>query len=149
MKALEDFIDSLNLRHFKGREFTPYWTRKRGGVQNSAPHADLWGNIVPTVVVLDEVRERLEASITLSSTYRSEDYNRAVGGAPFSLHCQFNAIDFQCRKHPPAVTSSIVKSLRGQRFRNPLTGKAFVFKGGVGIYPTFVHIDTRGVDANW
>lgn len=146
---LERFIDSLGLRHFKGAELTPYWSRTRKGVSNSVPPESLWPNIVETLVVLDELRERLGKSITLTSTYRSPAYNAAVGGAKFSLHLQFNAADIQSRGASPFDVSKLAKSLRGKRFKNPLTGKPFVFRGGIGRYNTFVHIDTRGRDADW
>ena len=146
---LEAFIDSLGLRHFKGRELTPYWSRIRKGVTNSVPPQRLWTNIVETLVVLDEIRERLGKPITLTSTYRSPEYNKAVGGARFSQHLLFNAIDLQARGATPYDVEQVAKSLRGKRFRDPETGKTFVFRGGIGRYPTFVHIDTRGHDADW
>lgn len=40
------------------------------------------------------------------------------------------------------------KEMRGRTFHYP-DGRQFIFRGGIGLYPTFVHIDTRGVDANW
>jgi len=39
--------------------------------------------------------------------------------------------------------------MRGKRFKNPLTGKSFTYAGGIGRYPGSVHIDDRGVNANW
>lgn len=147
-KKLEAYIDSLNLRHFKGAELTPYWSRTRKGVSNSCPPEELWPNIAPTLAVLDEVRELAGKAITLSSTYRDPDYNRAVGGERMSYHMKFMAIDFQGGKGP-LQNAKIVKSLRGKMFTNPATGKRFVFRGGVGTYATFVHVDTRGIDANW
>jgi hypothetical protein len=29
-QQLEEFIDRLGLRHFKGSEYTPYWTKTYG-----------------------------------------------------------------------------------------------------------------------
>jgi uncharacterized protein YcbK (DUF882 family) len=149
---LEQFIDSLGLRYFKGAEFTEYWSRKRNGATNSPPPRELWTNIVKTLVVLDEIRHRLGASITLNSTYRSPAYNRAIAGAGKSLHMEFKAIDFTCDKGKPSDWAKVAKDLRGQAFHLPASaglGTRFVFRGGVGVYPTFVHIDTRGADANW
>ena len=36
---LEEYIDGLGLTYFRGREFTPYWSRTcgSGGIRNSAP----------------------------------------------------------------------------------------------------------------
>jgi uncharacterized protein YcbK (DUF882 family) len=33
----------------------------------------------------------------------------------------------------------VARRLRNERF----------FRGGIGLYPTFIHVDTRGYDANW
>jgi uncharacterized protein YcbK (DUF882 family) len=148
-QKLERFIDSLGLRHFKGAELTPYLSKTRRGVVNSVPPEKLWPNIVETLVVLDEVRERLGKPITLTSTYRSPAYNQAVGGARFSQHLVFNATDIQAKGAKPAEVAELAKGLRGKRFKNPLTGKPFTFKGGIGRYATFVHIDTRGHNADW
>jgi hypothetical protein len=152
MKALEQFIDALGLRHFRGREFTPYWSRARGGVQNSAPPAALWQNIVPTLLVLDELREKHGAPITLTSTYRSPAYNIAVGGEKHSYHMRFMAVDFSSPKGTPAQWAAMLHKMRGRRFILPdADGDVWEFHGGIGVYPksNFVHVDCRGHDANW
>ena len=33
----------------------------------------------------------------------------------------------------------VARRLRNERF----------FRGGIGLYPTFIHVDTRGYNANW
>ncbi len=148
---LENYIDSLGLRYFSGREFTPYWNRVARGVRNSLPPRSLWANIVEPLVVLDNVRHHHGSPITLTSTYRSPTYNTAVRGAINSLHVDFNAIDFSSRAGNPVIWARIARSLRGVTFMNPATKKRFEFKGGIGIYNAqlFVHIDTRGYNADW
>jgi hypothetical protein len=150
-EKLERFIDSLGLKYFKGREFTPYWSRTRGGVRNSIPPEELWRNIVPGVLVLDELRERLGAPISLLSTYRSQAYNTAVGGERNSFHMRFMAIDFTSGKGTPASWAAMLHKMRGKRFDLPNGAGEWVFRGGVGVYPgsNFVHVDSRGYDANW
>ncbi len=148
-KQLEGFIEGLKLRYFKGKEFTPYWSRTRSGVKNSCPHESLWPNIAKTIIVLDEIRHLAKQSISITSTYRSPAYNKAVGGEGNSFHMKFNAIDFQCSKITPLSLWRIARSLRGKRFDLRADGATFIFRGGLGLYPTFVHIDTRGNDANW
>ena len=140
-EELEQFIDSKGFKHFRGAELTPYWGRKRGDVSNSVPPRELWPNILPTLRVLDEFRERIGAPVRLLSTYRSPDYNGAVGGERQSFHMRFVAIDFACDKGAPDEWADVLKEMR----------KAGVFRGGIGVYPGkgFVHVDTRGYDANW
>jgi len=77
--------------------------------------------------------------VRITSSYRSPEYNRAVGGAPLSQHKRFNAADLQCDGVTPHEVFKILEAWRWQ-------GK---FKGGLGQYPTFVHIDTRGSNATW
>lgn len=137
--TLEHFIDGLNLRYFKGREFTPYWDRTRNGIKNTVPPASLWPNIVPTLQVLNLLRTRLGTPLYLNSTYRSSAYNRAVGGVGDSMHSQFRAIDFSSDHVSPRRLHQYLMELR----RNG------IFKGGLGLYQTFVHIDTRGRNADW
>lgn len=146
-KQLERFIDSLNLRYFKGAEFTWLWSRTRKGVVNSCPPESLWDNCVKPLVVLDEVRHIAGTPIKVTSAYRSPAYNKAVGGESMSYHMAFMALDSISKKDPRWI-AGIAKELRGRRFKLP-TGGSFVFRGGIGIYPSFVHIDTRGKDANW
>lgn len=154
-EQLEKFIDDLKLRHFRGRELTPYWKRRRNGVRNSMPPEELWPNIIPTLVVLDALRAKLEAPITLLSTYRSPEYNAAVGGEKQSYHMRFMAIDFTAAAGSPARWAALLNRMRGQKFdlpeeRSGARGE-WTFRGGIGIYPDsgFVHVDCRGHDANW
>lgn len=146
---LETFIDSLNLEFFKGSEFRPYWSRMRSGVKNCVPPLELWPNIVPTLAVMDRLRSDLGAPIFLTSTYRSNRYNEAIGGARNSYHVAFRAIDFVAQTSSPARWADRLKSYRGETFVNPHTGQSFEFRGGVGTYSTFVHIDTRARDVTW
>jgi hypothetical protein len=148
-QELAAFIDRLQLRHFKGAEITAYATRKRGRVSNALPHESLWPNIVPTLIVADELREMLDVPLTITSAYRSPAYNAAVGGEPNSFHMRFMALDLIPQGATPRALAAAAKRLRGRTFKIPGTNDSFVFRGGIGTYNSFVHIDTRGRDANW
>lgn len=147
---LEQFLDHLGLVHFKGKEFTPYWSRYRGKVQNSCPPEALWHKIIPTLVVLDAIREALNAPIELLSTYRSPAYNAAVGGEAGSFHMRFMAVDFTADCGAREL-HRLAKSMRGRLFKLPGNLGNFRYAGGIGLYvgSNFVHIDCRGTDANW
>ncbi len=148
-EQLEQFVDRLGLRYIKGKELTPYWSQVRKGVRNSCPDESLWPNIVPTLMVLDETRHKLGCYICVTSSYRRPAYNAAVGGEPNSFHMRFSAIDFQAGKDKPSEWAKVARSLRGKKFVLPGNSGSFVFRGGIGLYATFVHLDTRGQDANW
>jgi len=127
------------IRYFSAREVL-----FRGGSDarlqlNTDPPRELWPKIIPTLQVLDRLRAELGCAITLTSIYRSPAYNARIGGARASYHTQFVACDFQASKGTPASWAAALKRMRS----------AGIFRGGVGIYPTFVHVDTRGYDANF
>lgn len=117
----------------------PELRAKSWKVPNTVPPNALWRRIVLTAHLVDRLRERLGRPVRIHSTYRSPDYNRKVVGMPNSLHLQFNAIDFSIEGVEPAECAEILRGWREDR----------VFRGGIGVYPTFVHVDTRGYNADW
>lgn len=135
-----EWFNALGIRHFHAQEFTDYFQVTRRGVTNSAPPRNLWENIVPTLRVVDDLREYYGKPITILSSYRSPAYNAAIGdAAPKSLHKQFKALDISVSgKSPKEVFTLLSKWRDGERFA-----------GGLGLYPSFVHIDTRGSNATW
>ena len=133
------WFEDQNFRNFSARELEWYFSKVRNGVRNTMPPKILWKNIVPTLRILDDLRDELRAPIIVSSTYRAPAYNRAIRGASHSRHLLFEAIDFSVRGVTPARAAAVLIQYRND-------GR---FRGGVGVYPTFVHIDTRGVNATW
>ena len=109
---------------------------------NKDPDPSLYPNVIPLVNVLEAIRKEVNAPIKLLSIYRSPEYNRDVGGATSSRHMQFDAADFQMLGDDagsPERWHSVVRRLRDSG----------LFKGGIGIYKTFVHVDTRGANVDW
>lgn len=84
IKFLDGKLNDLHIIHFTGKEICNGW---------DIPDNLLY-NILPTAKVLNTLRESYGKPIFLNSTYRSPEYNRAVGGKSKSLHLEFNAIDF-------------------------------------------------------
>ena len=141
MKAFTDWFNAQGFRHFGAHEFTRYFGAVRKGVKNSAPPKKLWKNIVPTLRVVDDLRESFGQPCTILSSYRSSDYNRTVGGAAQSQHLQFNALDI-------TIKGVSAKRVYERLLQWRSEGR---FKGGIGYYPSsgFVHLDTRGRNATW
>jgi uncharacterized protein YcbK (DUF882 family) len=138
--TFEDWFAKQGFRNFSAKEFTDYFAITRRGVTNSAPPEHMWGHIVPTLRVVDDLRDFFGKPITILSSYRSAAYNAAIGdAAPKSMHKQFRALDISVKDKTP---SQVFNQLRTWRDK----GK---FAGGLGLYPTFVHIDTRGSNATW
>lgn len=112
--------------------------RTKLAVTNDTPPVERWHRILPTVKLLEAVREKFGPT-TIHSAYRSTAYNLAVGGVGDSRHSQNDAIDFSCKTGTPAQWATFLKDLRAAGW----------FRGGVGVYRTFVHVDTRGTNADW
>lgn len=136
----ETFLQQLRLRHIQPREILRPHFNARGDIANSLPPREYWKNIAPTLRLADELREQLGVRLhTILSAYRSPAYNAACpGAASHSFHLRNMALDlaFDC---PPCEVVKAAEVLRSQGF----------FSGGIGRYPGFTHVDTRGQAADW
>ena len=135
-----DFLSSLDLRYLSPEEIiTPHRGVVRG-VCNELPPKRLWERLAPTLRVADELRDRLGVPLQrITSAYRCPRYNLRIPGAVRnSYHTRNQALDlvFSC---PTRKVVAMTQQLRSERF----------FRGGIGIYPYFIHIDTRGYGATW
>jgi uncharacterized protein YcbK (DUF882 family) len=96
-------------------------------------------------VYLEPLRTKY-GTITVHSGFRTRTYNAKVGGASNSFHIYTihdgndQAADISCRKGGPKDWHRTLNTLR-QRERNG--------KGGLGLYPSFVHVDIRDYKADW
>jgi uncharacterized protein YcbK (DUF882 family) len=133
--TFEEWFDGWGFQNFKAHEFTHYFKRDK----NTYPPAEYWDRIVPALKILDELRNVLGQPITITSSYRSPAYNDSVGGAEYSQHKEFRALDFQVKNTTPHEVMKILRAWRD----------AGMFKGGLGGYSSFTHIDTRGHNVSW
>lgn len=140
---LAAYLDRCGYRYFRGHEVARFCERPG----NSVPGRGLWPGLAQTLAVLDRVREMLGAPIVITSAYRDARYNQSVGGSAQSQHMRGRALDWKCRRGEPEYWARVVRGLRGHPFF--VDDVHFVFRGGVGVYDTFVHMDTRGVDYDW
>ncbi len=128
------------LRHFKPSEFLVGGGGNARLALNTPPPQELWPNVVDLVRVLDEFRARIGKPVMLNSVYRNEAYNQAIGGVSGSQHKHFRAADFQViGGGTPAQWARLLRDMRAEK----------LFQGGIGLYSTFVHVDTRGWNAEW
>lgn len=136
------FIATLGLQHFSASEFLVMGGSNSSGAcagRNHPPPRSLWANIASTARVLDRLRSELALPIRLTSVYRNQPYNTCIAGAGLSQHMRFNAADFTVSGASPSQSAAKLLELRDAGF----------FHGGVGLYSTFVHVDTRGNNATW
>ena len=78
--------------------------------------------------VLDILREKVGEPIFITSSYRTEAYNKKINGAKRSMHLQGRAIDCVCI---------------GGRYRKVLVREALNLGLTVGVGSNFLHIDNR------
>ena len=135
-----EFVRSLDLRHISAEEVIDPHRNIHNSVENVLPPERLWEKLSPTLRVADEIRERLEMPLVrFSSAFRSSRYNCEIPGAVCnSYHTRNQALDvvYYC---PIRDAYNMAVKLRNEGF----------FRGGIGFYPTFIHIDTRGYSATW
>jgi hypothetical protein len=110
------------------------------GLNAMPPPEALWPNLMPLARLLQALRTTVARPVVLNSVYRSPAYNTAIGGAADSQHMRFCAADvcvpgFSSPTHWAGL-------LRGMRERGD-------FRGGIGLYRSFVHVDTRGFNVDW
>jgi uncharacterized protein YcbK (DUF882 family) len=104
------------MRNFKEKEFV------MGGV-------NVFNLMCPTFLnKLDQLRDLVREPLIITSSYRSEEYNKAIGGSPKSQHLIGNAVDLSC-------TNSTL--------RHKIVMEATSLGLSVGINDTFVHVDNR------
>jgi hypothetical protein len=135
-----EFLQRVKLRQMSVRQVIAPHAKSHGIVQNTLPPRYMWRNIQSTLKVVDQVADRLDMPVEeIISVYRTPAYNaRCPGAKSNSYHLRNNAMDvvFKC---PPGKVAAMARAMRA----------IGLFKGGVGRYSGFTHIDTRGTNADW
>jgi len=135
-----NYIQSLNLQNITPRMVIAPHFKTRGRTHNTLPPQENWTKIAATLRVADKMVVRMSAPLReITSAYRSPRYNRAVGGKSHSYHMRNVALDLQFRGVSASHANYVAKQLRREG----------LFKGGIGRYPSFVHVDTRGTNVSW
>lgn len=134
------YLYSLQLKHIGVEQVLLAHAKCKGALWNSLPPRRYWRNMGQTLWVADEIADRLGGSVkNVTSAYRSPSYNaRCPGAKPNSFHKQNFALDLQFYASPWTV-SRIARSIREEGH----------FQGGIGLYPSFTHVDTRGYNVDW
>ena len=106
------------------------------------------GCVMPEFVKknVQELAENLQVirdvygKIDLTNAYRCKEHNADVGGSVNSQHLKGKAADIKSKQFSPSEIATITDDL--------MKNESFTL-GGVGIYNTFTHVDTRGSRARW
>lgn len=111
------------VKHFKVREFA---CRHCGEIKID----------INLLLKLEELRKQMgNRPIIINSGYRCKTHNNNVRGAKRSQHLYGRAADFRVKGYSPQYVYIVADRINQN--------------GGVGKYPSFTHIDTRGYRARW
>jgi uncharacterized protein YcbK (DUF882 family) len=141
MTTLQKAFDQEQIKYFSVKEVLEASATKKYK-EEEIPESILL-NIIPTIKVLDEIREWYGFPIILNCTYRDKDHNKRVKGEKNSLHLSFNAIDFTINNK-----NSLQVIYNHLNFQDSIRHFSFLPKTGsmgLGLYDTFIHIDTRAI----
>ena len=140
LPSYADYLQRFRFRQMSVRQVIAPHANSHGSVHNTLPPRFMWRNIRSTLQVVDSLADRLDLPVhEVVSVYRTPAYNaRCPGAKSNSYHLCNNAMDvvFKC---PPGKVAAMARAMRS----------AGLFKGGVGRYGSFTHIDTRGSNADW
>lgn len=113
--------------HFRLREF------------QSKDGADEVVLSVKLIYLLEKIRRITDQSVSINSGYRTPAHNKKVGGSPNSQHVLGKAADIVVgRLHNNVGNALKIAILASQLGFN-----------GVGVYPTFTHVDVRDNVSHW
>jgi hypothetical protein len=132
----QKLLDEAGVRYFDADEVFFRGARDARLQLNTDPPRSLWPSLLAVTRVADEARHRLGKPLRINSAYRNAAYNRAIGGAPASIHMRGGALDLS---GSPVTLRRILREMRDEG----------LFKGGIGRYPTFTHVDVRGKNVDW
>ena len=88
------------------------------------------------VTLLEHIREATGGAVVINSGYRSPAHNAAVGGVSSSQHLYGRAADIVVEGASPLLVGQIAEYYLDRR-------------GGIGVYQTFTHVDTRAIRSRW
>lgn len=88
------------------------------------------------VKVLQDVRDAFGKGVRINSGCRCPEYNKLIGGSENSQHKLGRAADIAVNDTPPSAVYNYLHNKYPNLY-------------GLGQYPSFTHIDTRGTKARW
>lgn len=128
-------LGGVGILHFAASEIAPVGrVAPDGRTRLRVPPMLVTRNAVHLLApLLEWLRERAGAPVVVRSWYRDPAYNRAVGGAPGSLHLTGTAADVRVPGWDPPQIRNLLEE-------HPMAGEM-----GIGTYPTWTHVDVRGL----
>lgn len=134
------YLWNLKLRSISPAQVILAHAKCKGDIWNTLPPKSWWTRMGYTLRVADRIALEMNMKeVEVVSAYRCPAYNAHCDGAKSGSWHQANvAVDVKF----PVRASLVTAASRNLRDRG-------LFLGGVGGYPDFTHIDTRGENMNW
>jgi Peptidase M15 len=134
------YLTRLNLKSICPKQVIEAHAKSHGSIWNTLPPKAWWTRMGYTLRVADRIALELNVKdVEVISAYRCPAYNAHCEGAKSRSWHQANvAVDVKFPVRASLVTST-ARNLRGRG----------LFKGGVGGYWNFTHIDSRGENMDW
>lgn len=134
------YLTNLRLKSISPQQVIEAHAKSHGSIWNTLPPRTWWTRMGYTLRVADRIALEMNVSeVEIISAYRCPAYNAHCEGAKSGSWHQANvAVDVKF----PARASQVAAAARNLRSRG-------LFKGGVGGYWNFTHIDSRGENMDW
>lgn len=133
------YLQSLRLKRVDAKQVIESHVKSRGLIWNSLPPREWWNRMGYMLKVAERLALEMNVSeVEVISAYRSPAYNATCRGKSGSWHKQNVAVDVKF----PARASKVTAAARELRSLG-------LFRGGVGGYWDFTHLDARGTNVDW
>ena len=134
------YLDALKLQRVCPRQVVESHAKAKGSIWNTLPPKQWWNRMGYVLKVVDRIATEMNVSqVEVISAYRAPAYNANCPGARAGSWHQANVaadVKFPVRASQVTATARELRDLG-------------LFKGGVGGYWNFTHIDARGHNINW
>ena len=134
------YLNSLRLQRIFPTQVLETHAKEKGGVWNSLPPKAWWNRMGYVLKVVDRIAREMNVNeVEIISAYRAPAYNAHCPGARAGSWHQANVaadVKFPVRASLVTATARELRDLG-------------LFRGGVGGYWNFTHIDARGQNINW
>jgi len=126
-------------KHLSLAEVTRSESAKRRGISNMPTPAHIENFKLLAENVFEPVRENFGKPIHISSGYRSDALNKAVGGSKTSQHCTGEAIDIDMDGSTGGVTNKMVFDY----IKDNLNFDQLIWEFGTASNPDWVHVSYK------
>ena len=133
------YLSGLRSRRVNPEQVIAAHAKQRGDIWNSLPPKQWWNRMGYVLRVVDRIALEMNLDqVEVISAYRNPAYNSRCGGRSRSWHQANVAADIKT----PVSAYKFTKVSRQLRDEG-------LFRGGIGGYWGFTHIDARGENINW